>query len=598
MRPPASEVAETAGAGRDHRTGGGEWLRAAALAAVWLPFFWKLSPAWSASVEQAHGWAVPLLAAYFWRERACEGGNGIILKNAVETRSPRTTQRTKPNHDSRRIFSSGVNLSGMPISRRFVRGLRALRVSIGEFKIIRNTYERGSSGRMQAGGAGMCVMGGAAGLALGLTVLEANPLWPAAEWGAYAAAALVTFAMQMGEGGWRQARRFWFPIFFVSTALAWPTAATVRLQAALVGMNTQLAASVVSALGFPAVVSGNAIEVARGFVGVDEACSGVRSWQATWMAGWFFGELLGLGAARRLALVAGSLAAAVAGNLIRTTMLTWLAAAHGPAASARWHDAAGTAEMIFVLAGVAGLAWRLGKRRPAVEAERNTKEAGARLNGVQRCATKLHVGAIAAGILAASAPTVWYRWHEAHRGGRPVQWELRAPEAGWRAVELPKATRDLLRATASGGFERSDAATGARTTVLLVRWDGDVANAVFAEQHGPAVCLPAAGTNLAMAARPAVIVLDGVRVDFQVGHFKADGRVQQVLFCQWDAWLGRARGPTHEALDDVAGWRWARVREGRRRGDAAYIVFILPEENEAAARTWLTDWAPRWLRRR
>ncbi len=40
---------------------------------------------------------------------------------------------SRADHDSHRIFASRVNLSGIPISRWFLRGLRALRVSIAEF---------------------------------------------------------------------------------------------------------------------------------------------------------------------------------------------------------------------------------------------------------------------------------------------------------------------------------------------------------------------------------------------------------------------------------------------------------------------------------
>ncbi len=67
--------------------------------------------------------------------RATEGTEAVtplILKNAVETRSPRKAWRRKPNHASHRIFTSRVNLFGIPISLWFLRGLRALCVSIAE----------------------------------------------------------------------------------------------------------------------------------------------------------------------------------------------------------------------------------------------------------------------------------------------------------------------------------------------------------------------------------------------------------------------------------------------------------------------------------
>ncbi|HVU24902.1 MAG TPA: exosortase/archaeosortase family protein [Opitutus sp.] len=518
-------MSRTAREGGAATTAGGRAWRALALGAIWAPLLWKISPAWSASVEQAHGWAVPWLAAYFWWQREKESG------------------WAKP-------------------------------------------------GGTKPGAVVAFALASAAALALVLTVLEANPLWPAAQWAGYGVAATVTLAMLAFEGGRRAARALAFPIFFASTALTWPAALSERLQALLTGMNTQLAAAAVSAAGHPAVVSGNVIEVARGFVGVDEACSGMRALAAVWMAGWFFGELLRLTVRRRAALVAGSLAAAVAGNLARTTALTWLAATGGPAKAAKWHDFAGDAEMILGLAAVALLAWGLGRGRAAGRMEPGRDAArGPR-------ARWLHGAVIAAGLLAAVAPTMWYRWHETHAPVRRVQWELHRPDASWRTIDLPSETKDLLRASAYEAFEHRATAAGGRTMALLVRWDGDVAGAYFAERHGPTVCLPASGRNVQVSAQPERVTVDGVPIAFEVGRFEADGSVQHVLFCQWDAWLARSRTSAGAAAADIAGWRLARVREGRRRGDAAFLVFLVADSNEAAARAWLAEWVPRLLRRR
>lgn len=550
----AEQLRERTKPGGGVKTDGGEFLRgdrglALAVAAVWLPLWWKISPAWSASVEQAHGWAVPVLAAYFWWERL--GG-------------PRA-DKVRNTHFARTDGPRGASTPD-------------------------------AAGRGWAGAAWWALLGGGGlALALATTVLEANPLWPAAQWAGYAAAVCLTVWLLVGRGGWSLAGQFWFPVFFASTALTWPTGATLRLQAALVGMNTQVAASIVSAAGFPAVVSGNVIEVATGLVGVEEACSGVRSLAAAWMAGWFFGELFGLAAARRVALVAGALTAAVAGNLIRTTTLTWLAAARGPAASAAAHEAAGYLEMIGVLAGVAALGWWLGRGGMAAAGGGATETDG---SGAKASVGRgQFVAMLAAGLVAAIGPSVWYRAHEAARPGGRIQWELRRPDESWQAVTWPKATLELLRASVAEGWELN---TGREqgAAALLVRWDGDVTAAVFAELHGPTVCLPAAGAAVVVSERPEIVTVAGVPVRFDVGRFSVEGRVRHVIYCQWDAWLGAAREPTKQSLVDVAGWRWQRVREGRRRGDAAYVVFVVPEAEEAAARAWIERWAPRLLARR
>src|SRR5258708_3331714 len=60
------------------------------------------------------------------------------------------------------------------------------------------------------------------------------------------------------------------------------------------------AAETLARLGLPSVLHGNIIEVSRGMVGIDDACSGIRSFQATLMIALFFGELYSLRLARRM----------------------------------------------------------------------------------------------------------------------------------------------------------------------------------------------------------------------------------------------------------------------------------------------------------
>lgn len=502
-----------AGEGRWH------WL---AFAALWLPLAWRLSPAWSASVEQAYGWAVPLLAWYLAVERA----------------------RWAP-----------------PAER---------------------------LGATERGVAWMGLVGSLAALPLLLTILEANGLWPLAQWAAFSAAAVATLALLALDGGARRARHFVFPVLFAATALTWPAAVTTRLVAGLVSMNAQLAANAVSMLGHPAVVSGNVIEVASGFVGIDEACSGLRSLQAVWMAGWFFGELFFLGWPRRCGLAASAVLVAVVGNLIRTTALTWLAAADSPAASARWHDRAGSLEMVGTLLAVAVLAWFWGgrkARRPGA-----TRATTGTLRGLWR------VTAVA-GLVAAVTPVVWFGWHEAEARTR-TQWTLVRPGEDWETYEFPETAKELLRASTTAGLMRREGGAQDRSYALLVTWSGDSASALSAEVHDPSICLPAAGLGDPTPAEPLTMEIDGASVTFNVGRVEAHARSWHVFYCHWDAWLGRPRGDVRSDVASVPRWRLERVREGRRRGDAAYLALVTPGADEAEARAWLREWAPRVFDRR
>ena len=113
----------------------------------------------------------------------------------------------------------------------------------------------------------------------------------------------------------------------------------------------RLAASMtVEILGWfdiPAFRHGNLIDIGTGVVGIDEACSGIRSFQSTLMASMFLGELYLLRLPRRLFLLVGGLGLAFGFNVVRTLALTWRASSAGMEAMEKWHDPAGMS--IFLL---------------------------------------------------------------------------------------------------------------------------------------------------------------------------------------------------------------------------------------------------------
>jgi exosortase len=116
----------------------------------------------------------------------------------------------------------------------------------------------------------------------------------------------------------------------------------------------------IALFGIPAQLEGNVIRVSTGIVGVNEACSGVRSVQTSLMIGLLFGELKRLSTARRVALLAGAIGIAVVANFARAFFLVWISAAETPAAANRWHDPLGYTILGLVFLGTMLLASRLG----------------------------------------------------------------------------------------------------------------------------------------------------------------------------------------------------------------------------------------------
>lgn len=114
-------------------------------------------------------------------------------------------------------------------------------------------------------------------------------------------------------------------------------------------------------LGIGALRHGNVIELATGRVGIEEACSGVRSLISCVFAGFFFSATLVRAPWARGFLIVLSVPLALLMNFIRSLTLTLLAN-RGVNIEGTWHDVTGFAVLGVTAALLAGLALLLERR--------------------------------------------------------------------------------------------------------------------------------------------------------------------------------------------------------------------------------------------
>lgn len=176
--------------------------------------------------------------------------------------------------------------------------------------------------------------------------------------------------------GWAGIRVFAFPFAFVLVAMPLPSAVQGPVTHALQGLVTALNVEILNLLGIPARRVGSLIHLPSGTVGVDEACSGIRSLQSSIMATLFIGYLSLRNPGLRGLLFVGGMIAAVLGNLIRSLVLSFAAGSRGIAAVQEVHDAAGWSILVFTAGAVGLLAWFL-MRIERRAAETATGRAGA-----------------------------------------------------------------------------------------------------------------------------------------------------------------------------------------------------------------------------
>jgi exosortase len=178
---------------------------------------------------------------------------------------------------------------------------------------------------------------------------EANSDWRLVSWMMAGSATGISGGLYYLAGGWPCVRRFAFPTLFLLVSVPWPTWAESLLVQGMMQLNAQLSAEFVSLCGVPAIANGNVIELPTGMLGVNEACSGIRSLQSTLMASIFLGGLYQLPMFGRFALVIVGVGMAFVLNIVRTVFLSWQGAFHGIAATEKWHDSAGFAILGVVL---------------------------------------------------------------------------------------------------------------------------------------------------------------------------------------------------------------------------------------------------------
>lgn len=318
---------------------------------------------------------------------------------------------------------------------------------------------------------------------------KANMDWRFLHWaiGGIVIFLLLGAAQWMGGRAWM--RHFAFPVLFLLLAVPWPT----RVENFLIQGSSELvvrgSVEVLRWMGIAAWSAGNIINLPHSAVGVDEACSGLRSLQGALMCALFLGELKMLSGPKRLILVALGVIAAIGLNLVRTAGLASVAAGQGTSTGTaidRWHDGAG----FGTLAAAFVILWLAARWMRPVSAQKP-----AALPTQPRFIPRAVVIGCAAWLAVAEATSaLWFRMHESSNQER--LWDFdRSKFAGFSQENFPPRVRSILRYD-EGVAYRMVSADGMEWWVHSLSWKPDGGGAPLARYHSPDVCMPAAGYRL------------------------------------------------------------------------------------------------------
>ena len=327
----------------------------------------------------------------------------------------------------------------------------------------------------------------------------ANPDWRPVGWLHAFAVIAITFVVIYHAGGWPWVKHFSFPILFFLVAVPWISPIESPIVQGLMRIIASLAAETASLCGIPAEVQGNLIRISTGVVGVNEACSGVRSLQTSIMIGLLFGELKRLSVGRRLILLAGAIAIALLANLGRAIFLVWIASTSEVSAVDRWHDVAGYAIVGLVFLGSLGLTALLARRASKVESPKAKVE---NRNGTPVLLSTFYFLLCLSWLLAIEVGVEgWYRVHEKELTV-VGSWNVRPPEKapGFREIKIDEGVRQTLRFDEGREVLWKSGAPGESTTnyLFFFRWNPGSSTVLRARAHRPDICLPSIGwTQLA-----------------------------------------------------------------------------------------------------
>ena len=415
-------------------------------------------------------------------------------------------------------------------------------------------------------------------------IAVANPDWRLISWTMSLVAVVVSLCALHLAGGTSWSRHFAFPVLFFLVAAPWPTQLEQLVVQSLMRADTAITIQILNIIGTLAVRHGNVIELSTGSVGIDDACTGVRSLQATFMVTLFLGEFYRMRLWRRALLVLAGAAIAFVCNIGRTFLLCEIAANSGVAAIHRWHDPAGFTILVICLFALWGLS--LGLKPAPDRFERvASRNAGLRPNvrGVW-----LSIGLISWILLTEIAVASWYA-PATEQKATSAPWRVAWPtsERDYRPEPISATVETLLRYN-EGGAATWRSADDRRWMMYSFRWLPGRTAALFIKNHRPEICLPATGLTLEEASAVHLITVNGINLPIRSYRFADSGRPLHIFYCYWDGRSSYVNDAAAAAEDWTAHGRLYAVWQGKRElGARMFELVVWGHKDDAEARAAL-----------
>jgi len=427
-------------------------------------------------------------------------------------------------------------------------------------------------------------------------VQEANPEWRLLYWLHAIQVLGLTFGWLYFVGGKSWLHHFAPALLFLLMSIPWPMGVERAVIQGLMQFVAAMTTEVAGWMGIPAVQHGNLIEVGVGVVGIEEACSGVRSLQSALMISLFLGEMYRFSALRRTSLLGASIVLVLIANVARTSFLVWAAANRGLQQMEAWHDLAGNIVMWIILPSLMGLALLLKPKVAPVASVSSPQTSG---EGSQLPALPRWIGIAALTWLFAvqGVTELWYRSHERQLIAN-VDWSVAWPEKepGFARTAVPEKSLAMLRCSQSEAARWQDD-SGNHWSGFLLHWEPGRNSEQLAKGHRPDICFPAIGARLAGDFGRVTLAADGFDLTFRHQSFEVGPQTIHVFFCLWSEKIS----PNEKVLreDNSYDSRFQAVLAGKRNlGQKVFEIVVQgPDTGDAAVALFKSE-LPKLARRK
>jgi len=412
----------------------------------------------------------------------------------------------------------------------------------------------------------------------------ATPEWRPLQWSLAVETIGLTFCFLYLAGGKSWLRQTFFPIGFFFIAVPWPSPIEQTIIQSLSRLNAAMVVEVLSVLDIPAIQHGNVIEVSKGLVGINDACSGIRSLQSSLMVSLFLGEFYRFIWLRRILLLPIGFGLAMLLNLCRTSLLTWLAATKGVGAIAEYHDEAGLAILMVCTTILWIAAWTL-SRRPAPAGTGQTRSRSKPASsGSPGRAWRFGVALVVWLLAVELGVALWYQIRESHLRPGP-NWSVKLPEQNptFKTLPITKEENELLQFDQGrqGEWQEAD---GTAWQVYYYNWVPGRVAGYLAKRHTPDICMTASGYR--MTSGPELMVLTVNEVVLPMRHyvFSTSGGPLQVYQCHWEAGMDQATFTADESsrFNLIRGIWAGRGNRGQKVLEVVMAGYDGPESAKAA----------------